>query len=800
MESYKPQKIEPKWQKQWDKDQAFKADDKSAKEKFYCLDMFPYPSSHGLHVGHPEGYTATDIVSRYKRMNDFNVLHPMGWDAFGLPAENFAIKTGVHPQETTKKSIKTFKKQIKSLGFSYDWDREINTSDPDYYRWTQWIFLEFYKNGLAYKKKAAVNWCETCKTVLANEQVIDGRCERCKKEVIQKDLEQWFFKTTDYAQNLLEGLKDIDWPEPIKHMQENWIGKSEGAEIDFPVQGATEKIKVFTTRPDTLYGATYMVLSPEHELVGKITPQENREEVEKYIKKAQAKSELERTDLAKEKTGVFTGAFAINPTNLKKIPIWISDYVLASYGTGAIMCVPAHDERDWEFAKKFELEIVKVIEGGQADEECFIGPGKIVNSEEFDGQDWEEAKKKITNKVKGKLTVNYKIRDWLISRQRYWGAPIPIIHCDKCGEVPVPAKDLPVKLPTDVDFNPTGESPLASSESFQKVICPQCGANEGVRREADTMDTFVCSSWYYLRYCDPKDDKFFAKNNLLEKWMPVDLYVGGAEHAVMHLIYARFFYKALKDLGFIKIDKKIDHNEPFSQLRNQGMILGEDHQKMSKSLGNVVNPDDVVKEYGADTFRMYEMFMGAFEEVKPWDPKSIIGIRRFLDRVWKLQEKVSEADGPETIIASSHKTIKKVTEDIEEFGFNTAIAQMMIMVNDFSKLEHIPKKAYKQFIILLYPFAPHITSEIWERLDGEGSNIMKEKWPKYDSKLAIDEEIELVVQINGKIRDKILVSKDIKEDEAVKLALDSDKVQNFVSDKKIRTQIFVPGKLINIVI
>lgn len=799
MDKYCPRKIEPKWQKQWDKERAFKADDKSDKEKFYCLDMFPYPSSHGLHVGHPEGYTATDIVSRHKRMNGFEVLHPMGWDAFGLPAENFAVKTGAHPQETTKRAINTFRKQIKSLGFSYDWDREINTSRPDYYRWTQWIFLQFYKNGLAYKKRAAVNWCGRCRTVLANEQVLNGLCERCGRAVVKKDLEQWFFRITDYAEKLLEGLKDIDWPEPIKLMQENWIGRSEGAEIEFPVQGATEKIKVFTTRPDTLYGATYMVLSPEHEMVGRVTPQENRPAVEEYVRRARSRSDLERTDLAAEKTGAFTGAYAINPASLKKIPIWISDYVLSHYGTGAIMCVPAHDERDWEFAKKFRIPIVRVVDGGQPDDECYSGPGRLVNSEEFDGQDWEEAKKNIAKKVKGKITVNYKLRDWLISRQRYWGAPIPIIHCPKCGQVPVPEKDLPVRLPTDVDFKPTGESPLASSRSFQEVSCPKCGAREGVRREADTMDTFVCSSWYYLRYCDPEDGKYFARNGLLEKWMPVDLYVGGAEHAVMHLIYARFVYKALKDLGYIKIDKSRDHNEPFRKLRNQGMILGEDHQKMSKSRGNVVNPDDVVAEYGADTFRMYEMFMGAFEEVKPWDPKSIKGVRRFLDRVWSLREKAADKEPEEGEARSLHKTIKKVSEDIEKFGFNTAIAQMMIHQNFLADMKEISKSAYETFLTILGPFAPHICEEIWSRL-GHEESLFKQAWPKYDNKLVTDEEVELVVQVNGKVRDKIMVPKDIKEEEAIKKALDSDKIQNFIGNKKIRKQIFVPGKLVNIVV
>ena len=814
---YNPQKIEKKWQKHWEKTRAFKADDKSTKEKFYCLDMFPYPSSHGLHVGHPEGYTATDIVSRYKRMKGFEVLHPMGWDAFGLPAENFAIKSGVHPQETTLKSIDTFKKQIKSLGFSYDWDREINTSSPEYYKWTQWIFLELYKKGLAYKKKAAVNWCEECKTVLANEQVIDSKCERCQNEVIQKDLEQWFFKITDYTEDLLQGLEKIDWPEPIKLMQSNWIGRSEGADIEFKIKNSKFKIKIFTTRPDTLYGATYMVFAPEHELVQKLKNQiENWDEVEEYIETSQKKSDLERTDLQKQKTGVeLKGLKAINPANNKEIPIYISDYVLISYGTGAIMCVPAHDERDWEFAKKFNIEIIKVIENGQSDEECYIGEGKMVNSDEFNGQDWQEAKKNITTKVQGQLTINYKMRDWLISRQRYWGTPIPIIHCEKCGEVPVPEDQLPVKLPTDVDFKPTGESPLASSKSFHDLECPKCGAKEGVRRESDTMDTFVCSSWYYLRYCDPKNDKAFVDNELLKKWMAVDLYVGGAEHAVMHLIYARFIYKALKDLGHIKIDSKVDHDEPFQKLRNQGMILGEDHQKMSKSRGNVVNPDEVINEYGADTMRMYEMFMGAFEEVKPWEPKSIIGIKRFLDRVWMVSIDNIENEKKYKKIESKsiHKTIKKVTSDIENFKFNTAIAQLMIFFNGENskpdwrssideKNKVLDLKALEKFIILLAPFAPHLCEEIWERF-GHMESIFSEAWPEYNADLAKDDEIELVVQVNGKVRDKIMAPAGISDTDAILLAQKSEKLKQYIDFEKIdykKNYHFVPGRLINFIV
>lgn len=763
-------------------------------KKFYSLCMFPYPSANGLHVGHPEGYTAADIIVRYQRMKGLEVMFPMGWDAFGLPAENFAIKSHVHPRETTQKSIKTFKKQIQSLGLSYDWDREINTSEPVYYKWTQWIFLQFYKNGLAYKKKAAVNWCDCCKTVLANEQVQDGQCERCHSQVVQKDLEQWFFKTTAYAQELLDGLKNLDWPESIKLMQENWIGRSDGAELEFRITNNEKRITVFTTRPDTLYGATYLVLAPEHELVLKITSPEHKKEVELYIKKAQEKSNLERTDLAKNKTGVFTGAYAVNPANNKKIPIWIADYVLASYGTGAIMAVPAHDERDHEFAEKYKLEIIPVIE---SKEECFTGAGKLINSGEFNGLDNETTKKKITKKVQGKITVQYRLKDWLISRQRYWGAPIPIIYCEKCGEVAVPEKDLPVELPDDVDFKPTGESPLVHSKKFHQVKCPKCGA--AARRESDTMDTFVCSSWYYLRYCDPHNDQEFASKEALAKWMPVDLYVGGAEHACMHLIYARFFYKALIDLGFIK-DNGI--NEPFLKLKNQGMILGEDHQKMSKSRGNVINPDDIVKEYGADTLRLYEMFMGPFEDVKPWNTKSIVGVKRFLDRVENLNHQVEMRNiASQQNVASLHKTIKKVTEDIENFHFNTAISAMMVLSNELGKMEKIPQDIWEKFLLILSPFAPYLTEALWRKL-GHKESIFNQPWPQYDKKLIQDEIVQIIIQVNGKLRDKISISSDKINDqkEIENISLNTEKIKAFIGDKKIKKIIYIKGRLVNIVI
>ena len=811
MEKYNPQKIEPKWQARWEKDKAFRADDKSDKEKFYCLDMFPYPSSHGLHVGHPEGYTATDIISRYKRMCGYEVIHPMGWDAFGLPAENFAIKTGVHPKETTAKSIKTFREQIKSLGLSYDWEREVNTSSPDYYRWTQWLFLQLYKNDLAYKKKAAANWCESCKTVLANEQVIDGKCERCQSEVEQRDLEQWFFKVTDYVQRLLDDLESIDWPEPIKLMQRNWIGRSEGIDITYPVEGQDIELSVFTTRPDTNFGATFMVAAPDSDFVKEnLDKFPERKKVAVYVSEASKKSELERIAEGRQKSGVYTGWSAINHLTGKKMPIYVGDFVLASVGTGVVVGVPGHDLRDFEFAQAMDLEIIRVVVAPDGDKSEITKPeqvqeeaGRMINSDFLDGMEIMVAKEEIMDHMEkkgwGKRVTNYRIKDWLISRQRYWGAPIPIIHCDKCGEVPVPEDQLPVELPTDVDFKPTGESPLKDSQTFHKIKCPKCKATRNVRREVDTMDTFVCSSWYFLRYCDSQNDKVFADNNKLAQWMPVDLYVGGAEHACMHLIYARFFYKALKDLGYIKMDSAKDHDEPFQQLKNQGMILGEDHQKMSKSRGNVINPDDVIKVDGADTLRLYEMFMGAFEDVKPWDTKSIRGVRRFLDRVWDLQDKVADEEASDSELKVLHQTIKKVTEDIESFGFNTAIAQMMILTNELSSQEKIAKETYKTFIILLSPFVPHIAEELWEKL-GDKDTVAGQAWPTFDPKLIVEDTIELVIQVNGKVRDKISAQAGITEEEALGLAKDSKKVKKHLGDAEIKKVIFVPDKLLSLVV
>ena len=803
MEQYKSREIEAKWQGYWEAHpELCQANDSSDKPKKYILDMFPYPSAAGLHVGHVESYTATDIVSRYWRAKGFNVLHPQGWDAFGLPAENYAIKTGVHPDRVTHENIKNFTRQIKSLGMSYDWSREIDTSSPEYYKWTQWFFLFLYKNGLAYKKKAKVNWCESCQTVLANEQAEGGICERCKNPVVQKDLEQWFFKITDFIEQnkntagLLDGLDGLDWPESIKAAQRNWIGKSEGAEIDFKIASLDLKIKVFTTRIDTIFGCTYCVVAPEHktiqELKGRI---ENWPEVEGYIEKTKSKTDLDRME-AKEKTGVeVKGVKVVNPFNDEEVPLFIADYVLAQYGTGAVMAVPAHDERDFEFAKKYDLPIKKVVspERIPTGKDCFTDDGTLVNSQEFDGLKSEEAREKMTKwleeKGLGKKVINYRLRDWLVSRQRYWGAPIPIIYCEKCGEVAVPKEDLPVVLPTDVDFKPTGESPLANSKSFHEVKCPKCGGE--ARRESDTMDTFVCSSWYYFRYADHVNDEEFAAKEKIQKWLPVDLYVGGAEHAVLHLLYARFFTKALHNLGYI------DFDEPFLKLRNQGMIMAEDGRKMSKSLGNVVNPDDAVAGFGADSLRIFEMFMGPLEDAKPWNTQGIVGVRRFLERIWRLQEKITdgESKGVRSLV---HKTIKKAGEDIEMMKFNTAISAMMILVNEAEK-NGIAKDSYGAFVKILAPFAPHIAEEIWEKL-GNTESIFASAWPDYDSGLIKDEEINLVVQVNGKMRDMLKVGADIGQDGAKAAALESEKIKAHVAGKEIRKIIFVPGKLLNIVV
>ena len=840
MEKYDHKKIELKWQKKWEKEKLYKTSEDKDKPKYYVLDMFPYPSGAGLHVGHVESYTATDIMSRYWRLKGKNVLHPQGWDAFGLPAENYAIQTKIHPAVTTKKAITTFKAQMQSLGFSYDWSREAASNDPEYYKWTQWFFLLFYKNGLAYKKKAKVNWCDSCQTVLANEQAEGGICERCKSEVVQKDMEQWFFKITDFIEDkgetagLLTGLDKVDWPESTKAAQKNWIGKSAGAQFEMKIKGSDLKMEVYTTRLDTVFGMTYAVIAPEHKLVQELKGQiKNWPEVKKYLKEAKKKTDLERME-TKEKTGVkLAGVEAVNPFNNQAIPVFAADYVLAHYGTGAVMAVPAHDERDFEFAKKYNLPIRFVIASDQGergnltdgkfrlrpdvseiaaspaaprnDKEVFTDDGVLINSGKYNGLTSEQAREKMAEWLEeekiGARKINYKIRDWLVSRQRYWGAPIPIIYCAKCGEVPVPEKDLPVRLPTDVDFMPTGESPLVKSKKFHDVKCPKCGSP--ARRESDTMDTFVCSSWYYLRYADPKNKKEFADREALKKWLPVDLYVGGAEHTVLHLLYSRFFTKVLHNLGYLGFD------EPFLKLRHQGIILAEDGRKMSKSFGNIINPDDVVKEYGADALRMFEMFMGPLEDMKPWNTRGIIGISRFLEKIWQFYGKIKLVDcgGGKKPCENAlnglpkmlHKTIKKVSEDMENLRFNTAISQMMIFINFASKFEAIPRAAAEKFLILLWPFVPHLAEELWEKL-GHKESIFKEKWPEYDKKMIIDEKINLVVQVNGKVRDMIEVSVDISENEAKKIALESENIKKWLEGKEVKKVIFVKGKLINIVI
>jgi leucyl-tRNA synthetase len=812
---YNHQEIEKKWQKIWAETGAHKTGEEKGKPKYYVLDMFPYPSGAGLHAGHVESYTATDIYARYFRAKGFNVLHPQGFDAFGLPAENYAIKTGVHPMETTKKAIATFIEQINSLGFSYDWDKTVITSDPEYYKWTQWIFLLMYKNGLAYKKKAKVNWCDSCQTVLANEQAEGGVCERCGNPVIQKDLEQWFFKITDFIEDqkndeqvmkgLLSGLNDVDWPSSTKLGQKNWIGRSEGAEVDFALADSDKLIKVFTTRVDTIFGCTYVVLAPENNLVIELKDKiKNWPEVEKYLIETKTKTDLQRTDLNKDKTGiVLEGIKAVNPFNGEEVAVFAADYVLASYGTGAVMAVPAHDERDWDFAKKYNLEIRAVIKpaaGKAAEDSTYTEDGILDNSGDFSKLKSEDAREKMgkfleVNK-KGSRRINYRLRDWLVSRQRYWGAPIPIIYCDKCGTVPVPEKDLPVMLPTDVDFRPTGESPLKYSAAFNEVKCPICG--QPAKRESDTMDTFVCSSWYYLRYVDPHNNQELAAADKLASWLPVDLYMGGAEHTVLHLLYARFFTKVLQKYGYVNF------NEPFLKLRHQGIILGEDGNKMSKSKGNVVNPDILVESNGADALRIYEMFMGPLEDMKPWNSQGIVGVRRFLEKVYSIPENFSGED-EEKSLSLLHKTIKKVGEDIEDFRYNTAISALMILMNNLtegkSKTGRWPlkKDSVEKFILLLAPFAPHLAEEIWEKL-GNKISIFKSSWPEYNSELIKDKQINLAVSVNGKVRATLEAAADISESEALSLAQENENIKKWLEGKEIIKKVFVPGKLLNIVV
>ncbi|WP_442759905.1 leucine--tRNA ligase [Enterococcus italicus] len=801
--SYNHEEIEKKWQKYWAKNNTFNTHDDPQKPKFYALDMFPYPSGQGLHVGHPEGYTATDILARMKRSQGYNVLHPMGWDAFGLPAEQYALDTGNDPAEFTKKNIETFRRQINSLGFSYDWNREINTTDPEYYKWTQWIFTKLYEKGLAYEAEVAVNWVPELGTVIANEEVIDGKSERGGYDVVRKPMRQWMLKITAYADRLLEDLEEVDWPESIKEMQRNWIGRSVGANVTFSVDGTDKDFTVFTTRPDTLFGATYAVLAPELDLVKEITTPDQKAAVDAYIEEAAKKSDLNRTDLAKEKTGVFTGAYAINPVNQQKIPIWIADYVLATYGTGAIMAVPAHDERDYDFAKVFGLEIIPVLEGGDVTQAAFTGDGTHINSGFLDGLNKQEAIDAIVSwleeKQIGKKEVSYRLRDWLFSRQRYWGEPIPIIHWEDGTETTIPEEELPLRLPVTKDIRPsgTGESPLANIHDWVNVVDPKTGKKG--RRETNTMPQWAGSSWYFLRYIDPHNKKALADYDKLTRWLPVDIYIGGAEHAVLHLLYARFWHKFLYDLGVVPT------KEPFQKLFNQGMILGGNNEKMSKSRGNVVNPDDVVTQYGADTLRMYEMFMGPLDASIAWSENGLEGSRKFLERVWRLivDEEGKLRDRITTINDGSltkvyNQTVKKVTEDYNQLHFNTAISQMMVFVNEAYKAESLCYEYVEGFVQLLAPIAPHISEELWEVL-GNKDGISYVAWPTFDEAALVENEVEMVIQVNGKVRSKVTVA--LNEDKAIieKLATEDALVQDFISGKTIRKVIVVANKLVNIV-
>ncbi|MCR5172202.1 MAG: leucine--tRNA ligase [Treponema sp.] len=844
---YPFQNIEPKWQKFWEDNKTFRTteDEKFPKEKRrYILDMFPYPSGAGLHVGHPEGYTATDIYCRYLRMNGYNVLHPMGYDAFGLPAENYAIKTGTHPATTTFQNIDHFTQQIKALGFSYDWDRSVITCTPDYYKWTQWIFLQLYKKGLAYEAETPINWCPSCLTGLANEEVKEGHCDRCGAQVTHKVIRQWILKITAYGDRLLEDLDGLDWPDSVKAMQRNWIGRSEGAEVDFTVadkdgKPTDQKLRVYTTRCDTLFGATYMVVSPEHPLIEKLTTADQKDAVTKYREQAAKKSDLERTDLAKDKTGVFSGSYAINPVNGKLIPIWVADYVLISYGTGAIMAVPAHDTRDWEFAKKFNLPIIEVLKSKvDVQTQAWTEDGVHVNSEFLDGLNKKDAIAKmlefLEEKKIGKKAVNYKLRDWVFSRQRYWGEPIPLVHCPKCGTVAVPESELPLQLPDVKTYQPTGtgESPLAGIDSWVNCKCPECGGE--ARRETNTMPQWAGSCWYYLRYLDPKNDKAFCDKKIENYWMPVDLYVGGAEHAVLHLLYARFWHKVLYDLGVVST------KEPFQRLINQGMITSfafqrknkslvavdavtekdgkffanDDNEelervvaKMSKSLKNVVNPDEMIKTYGADSVRMYEMFMGPLTVSKPWNTQGLIGINRFLDKIWQLSDKpmtdidiTGKLDAETASLRKTYaKTVAKVTKDTANLDFNTAISQMMIFINEASKMNSIPKAIWEGFVLMLSPYAPHLGEELWSKLGHKESNAY-ETWPTFSEEFCVEDTKEIVVSVNGKVRDKFTCAAETPKEELENLAKQTEGYKKFTDGKTIVKVIVVPGKLVNIVV
>ena len=805
---YNHRVIEKKWQKYWDENKTFKTLDDHTKEKFYALDMFPYPSGAGLHVGHPEGYTATDILSRYKRANGYNVLHPMGWGAFGLPAEQYALDTGHDPRDFTKTNIDTFRRQIKELGFSYDWDREVNTTDPNYYKWTQWIFKKLYEKGLAYVDEVPVNWCPALGTVLSNEEVIDGKSERGGHPVERRPMRQWVLKITEYAEQLIDDLDILDWPESLKAMQRNWIGKSVGAEIDFKIEGTDKAFTVFTTRADTVFGVSYCVLAPEHKLVEEIVTEGQRAAVEEYLDIVKRKSDLERTDLNKDKTGVFTGAYAINPVNGEKVELWIADYVLASYGTGAVMAVPAHDERDYEFATKFNLPITAVIEDNGEVVVPFFGDGKHINSDFINGLNNEEAIAKVIefleeNKV-GRSKVTYKLRDWLFSRQRYWGEPIPIIHWEDGTMTTVPDSELPLLLPETDNIKPsgTGESPLANIEEWLNVVDPETGKKG--KRETNTMPQWAGSCWYYLRYIDPHNDEMFADPEKLKYWLPVDVYIGGAEHAVLHLLYARFWHKVLYDLGLVP------SREPFQKLFNQGMILAEGKdgrpEKMSKSKGNVVNPDDIIVSHGADTLRVYEMFMGPLDASIAWSENGLDGSRRFLDRVYRLfvdeetgkvNDKVQDKDNEELEVSYNY-TVKKVSEDIEILGFNTAISQLMVFVNDCYKAEYIPRKYALGFIQLLAPFAPHLAEEMWE-VYGNTESISYVPWPTFDESKLVSDTVEIVVQLMGKVKAKLDVKKDLTPAELEQIVLANEEVKELIEGKQVMKVIVVPGRLVNIV-
>ena len=795
--------VEPKWQKAWEEKGCFHAEENSDKKKFYALIEFPYPSGQGLHVGHPRPYTALDVVSRKRRLQGYNVLYPIGWDAFGLPTENYAIKNHIHPEIVTKNNVARFKKQIQSLGISFDWSREINTTDPEYYKWTQWIFLQLFKHGLAYKKEMAVNWCTSCKCVLANEEVVNGVCERCGSEVVRKVKSQWMLKITEYADRLIKDLDLVDYPDRVKAQQKNWIGKSTGAEVDFNTTEG-DKLTVYTTRCDTLFGATYMVISPEHPCIEKWNDKiKNIEDVKAYQAEAAKKSDFERTELVKEKTGVMLdGVKAINPVNGKEIPIFVSDYVLVSYGTGAIMAVPAHDTRDWEFAKKFNLPIIEVVKGGEdVQKEAFTdcATGVMVNSDFLTGLTVEEAKKKMIswleeNKV-GRAKTNYKLRDWVFSRQRYWGEPIPIVHCDKCGYVPIPESELPLRLPMVDSYEPTdtGESPLSKMTDWVETTCPCCGGK--AHRETDTMPQWAGSSWYFLRYMDPHNKKALASKEALNYWSPVDWYNGGMEHTTLHLLYSRFWHKFLYDIGVVPTP------EPYAKRTSHGMILGENGEKMSKSRGNVVNPDDIVQQYGADTMRLYEMFIGDFEKAAPWNDKGIKGCRRFVERYYNLQEKLIDGDEvrPE-LECSIHKTIKKVSEDIENIKFNTAIASLMALMNDINAVGSINKKEYAIFSILLNPFAPHVTEEIWSTCNLGDGMVVDQPWPEYDESKCKANEIEIAVQVNGKIKTKLMIPAEAEQAEVIALAKADENVKKSVEGMNIIKEIYVKGRLVNIVV